>query len=287
MKKNTKAKNAINRRESIALLATGLFSLHDLNNFNYNAVSTTEKSLAKMNSTVKNNGVSMKTIGVIGGMGPQATLDLEMRIHKVAQQVLPPIQNSGYPPMIVEYYRHPPILLNENGQPVFPLQIDPRLLAVAKNLGKMADFLVLPTNGVHRFQNEIENASGRKLLSIIDVTMEEVKKRKWKKVGVLGLMTLEIFTRRLTELGIASETVSDELQKKMDKTIFRVMEGRDDENDRLIMLEAVSEVRNKKVDGIIPGCTEIPLLLGKDIDATDLVNPAQLLAEAAVQYALS
>jgi len=269
------------------LLATGLFSLHDLNNFNYNAVSTTEKSFAKMNSAIKNNGVAMKTIGVIGGMGPQATLDLEMRIHKVAQQVLPPIQNRGYPPMIVEYYRHPPILMNENGQPVFPLQIDPRLLVVAKNLGKMADFLVLPTNGVHRFQNEIENASGRRLLSIIDVTMEEVKKRKWKKVGVLGLMTLEIFTRRLTEMGIAFETVSDESQKKMDKTIFRVMEGRDDENDRLMMLEAVSEVRNKKVDGIIPGCTEIPLLLGKDMEAVDLINPAQLLAEAAVQYALS
>jgi hypothetical protein len=60
MKKNTKAENAINRRESIALLATGLFSLHDLNNFNYNAVSTTEKSLAKMNSAIKNNGVAMK-----------------------------------------------------------------------------------------------------------------------------------------------------------------------------------------------------------------------------------
>ncbi len=128
----------------------------------------------------------MKTIGIIGGLGPQATVDLEMRIHKVAQQVLPQLQNGGYPPMIVEYYRHPPILLSENNLPVFPLQIDPRLLAVAKNLGMMADFLVLPTNGVHRFQNEIENASGRTLLSMIDATMEEVKKRKWKRVGVLA-----------------------------------------------------------------------------------------------------
>ena len=99
-------------------------------------------------------------------MGPQATIDLEMRIHKVAQQILSPAQNGGYPPMIVEYYRHPPIVMSENGQPVFPLQIDPRLLVVAKNLGTKADFLLLPTNGVHRFQNEIENASGRTLLSM-------------------------------------------------------------------------------------------------------------------------
>ncbi len=286
MKKNTMKKNAISRRETIALLASGLFSMHDLNNFNYNTL-LSGKPLKKMKTVIRNNGTVMKTIGIIGGMGPQATVDLEMRIHKVAQQVLPPAQNGGYPPMVVEYYRHPPIMMSENGQPVFPLQIDPRLLAVAKHLGTMADFLVLPTNGVHRFQNEIENASGRTLLSMIEATMEEVKKRKWKKVGVLGLMTLEIYTRRLTEMGIAFETVNDELQKKIDKTIFRVMEGRDDENDRAIMLEAISELRSKKVDGIIPGCTEIPLLLGKEIDAIDLVNPAQLLAEAAVKYALS
>jgi aspartate racemase len=88
-------------------------------------------------------------------------------------------------------------------------------------------------------------------------------------------------------MDIPFEIVSDELQRKIDKTIFRVMEGRDDENDRAIMLEAITDLRNKKVDGIIPGCTEIPLLLGKEMDAADLVNPAQLLAEAAVKYALS
>jgi len=145
----------------------------------------------------------------------------------------------------------------------------------------------MPTNGVHRFQKEIENASGRAMLSIIDATMDEVKKRKWKRVGVLGLMTMEIYTRKLTEMGIAFETINDELQKKIDKTIFRVMEGRDDENDRALMLEALGQLRSKNVDGIIPGRTEIPLLLGKEMNADDLVNPAQLLAEAAVKYALS
>jgi hypothetical protein len=95
-------KNAISRRETIALLASGLFSLHDLNNFNYNTISTTRKSLKEMKNAIENNEGAMKTIGIIGGLGPQATVDLEMRIHKVAQQVLPQVQNGGYPPMIVE-----------------------------------------------------------------------------------------------------------------------------------------------------------------------------------------
>ncbi len=59
-------------------------------------------------------------------------------------------------------------------------------------------------------------------------------------------MTMEIYTRRLTEMGIAFETVNDELQKKIDKTVFRVMEGRDDDNDRAIISEAISELRIKK-----------------------------------------
>jgi len=122
MKKN----DTISRRDTIALLASGLFSLQDLNSFNYNTISTNKSSLKKMKNITKNNGAVMKTIGIIGGIGPQATIDLEMRIHKVAQQVLPQMQNGGYPPMIVEYSRHPPIVLGDDNIPVFPLQIDPR-----------------------------------------------------------------------------------------------------------------------------------------------------------------
>ena len=68
-----KNNNKINRRESIALLASGLFSLPDLNNFNYNTISKNRKSLKKMKHVTKNNGAVLKTIGIIGGIGPQAT----------------------------------------------------------------------------------------------------------------------------------------------------------------------------------------------------------------------
>jgi aspartate/glutamate racemase len=50
---------------------------------------------------------------------------------------------------------------------------------------------------------------------------------------------------------------------------------------------AVQELRAKRVDGIILGCTEIPLLLRDDAEAQDLLNPAQFLAEAAVRAAIS
>jgi hypothetical protein len=47
----------------------------------------------------------VKTIGVLGGFGPQTTMDFEARVHRVAQRLIPPHWNAGYPPMVVYYCR--------------------------------------------------------------------------------------------------------------------------------------------------------------------------------------
>jgi aspartate racemase len=64
------------------------------------------------------------------------------------------------------------------------------------------------------------------------------------------------------------------------------MEGRAEEDAGAVARQAVAALRATGVDGIILGCTEIPLLLGPEADAPDLINPAQLLAEAAVRRAM-
>ena len=66
-----------------------------------------------------------------------------------------------------------------------------------------------------------------------------------------------------------------------------MQEGRANTDDTLAVREAVIYLRNKQVDGIILGCTELPLLLPAYVDEPDLINPTQLLAEAAVRYALA
>ena len=109
-----------------------------------------------------------KTIGVLGGLGPQATMDFEAKVHRAAQRLIPSHQNSGYPPMVVYYYRHPPILLNADNSPKIPITPDPRILDVAKRIGIHADFLVVPSNGAHMLQGLIERSAGRMVLSMIE-----------------------------------------------------------------------------------------------------------------------
>lgn len=276
----------INRRDALALLgAIGISGMVRINGLgkNFKASKDGEKT---SDHDDKDKRAMMKTIGVLGGLGPQATMDFEARVHKSAQRLIPPRQNAGYPPMFVFYYRHPPVLLNEDFSPRFPVQPDPRLLEAAKRIGEAADFLVITSNGAHMIQEQIERAAGRKVLSMIEVTLEEIRRRKWKKVGVLGFGDPTVYTKPLGEMKIKYETIDGALLSRLDAAIMKVMEGRDDTESAATAHEAIKTLRARKVDGIILGCTEIPLLLGENSVETDLVNPSQLLAEAAVKYAI-
>jgi aspartate racemase len=227
----------------------------------------------------------VKSIGLIGGLGPQATLDLETRLHAVSQQLIPQRGNRGYPPLFTYYHRKPPVIVNDDDSPVFPIRLDPDLLEAVRWLGERCDFLVIGSNSVHLLQDDIERAANRRVLSMIDATLEEVKRRGWKKVGALGYIMpdVPVYTKRLQQMGLAFEVIDTEQQLALDTAIGAVNEGRllPDAARR-----AVETLRARGVDGIIPGCTEIPLLLGVEMDAPDLVNPAQLLAEAAIRHAL-
>jgi aspartate racemase len=232
----------------------------------------------------------MKTIGVLGGLGPQATMDFEDRVHRVAQRLIPQAANSGYPPMVVYYHRYPPFAIAEKFHPALPLQPDPHLAEVLVHLGKMVDFLVCTSNAPHEMREAIERIAQRPMLSIIDLTVEEIQKRGWRRVGVVGFGEPRVYKVPLKQLDIACETLPDEpggLRDRLDQAILRVMMGQTRPEDKALAVEAVAVLRTRGVDGVVLGCTEIPLLLGADAEGEDMVDPGQLLAEAAVRFAMS
>ena len=231
----------------------------------------------------------MKTIGVIGGLGPQATMDFENLIHKASEKLIPQHENQGYPPMITWYLRHPPMKFKD-GHPQIPLEPHPHLLEVARSLGSQADFLVIPSNTPHLFLREIEEAAGCEVLSIVDLVIGECRKRSAKRVGVLAIgFALEhgLYQGRLVKENMSCEVISLEIATKLDKSIFAVMEGKSSPSDVSVATAAIQFLRDKNVDSIILGCSEVPLLIQQEENLKDLINPIQLLAEAAVRYALT
>ncbi len=229
----------------------------------------------------------MKTIGVLGGLGPQATMDFEQRLHRVAQHIIPQKANTGYPPLVVIYVRHLPVVMDETGRPIMPLQIEPHLLEAAHKLGQLADFLVIPTNSVHMLAAALEVAAGKPILSMIEATVAEVMRRGWRRVGVLAFREPRVYVEPLEQRGIAWTSVSAELQAGLDDVPSVVGEGRADAKTTQAVRDAMAALRAQGVDGIVLGCTEFPLVLGAELDAPDLLNPAALLAEAAVRHAIA
>lgn len=83
------------------------------------------------------------------------------------------------------------------------------------------------------------------------------------------------------------EVLADDLQVPLDDVILAFQAGHAGFVAIAVVGSAVDALRGRRVDGIILGCTELPLLLGTKADGPDLINPAQLLADAAVRYAMT
>jgi aspartate racemase len=230
----------------------------------------------------------MQRIGVLGGISPQATMEFEARVHRVCQRLIPQDWNRGYPRLVVWYHRELPIQVDGDGRPLVPRRIEPGLLEGAAWLGKAADFIVIPCNSAHVGVRQIEAAAGRPVLSMVDVTLEEVARRGWRGIGVLGFGGAPaVYVDPLTETGARCVAIESPAQTRLDGAIRAVMEGRDGAGDHEAALAAVDTLRGQRVDGVVLGCTEIPLLLGPKSEGGDLINPAALLAEAAVRRALA
>lgn len=230
--------------------------------------------------------MNMKTIGVLGGLGPQATIDFEARVHAESQRLIPGHGNTGYPPMVVYYHRHPPVVTAADGTPVRPFQLDPRLLDAARRLGAWASFLVITSNGVHRLQADIEVAAGRPVLSMVDVTLDEVDRRGWRRVGLLTYIDPVVYQQPLEQRGLECEVLTQDQQTALDEVVPAFTAGQADPEASAVVRAAVETLRARGVDGVILGCTELPLLLGAEAEAPDLINPAELLAVAAVRHAI-
>ncbi|HSR57071.1 MAG TPA: aspartate/glutamate racemase family protein [Candidatus Binataceae bacterium] len=228
----------------------------------------------------------MKTVGVLGGLGPQATMQCEARVHEAAQRLIPQHVNSGYPPMCVYYFRGVPFVADAEGAPERPLRPCSAFLSAAAAVGRVADFLVIISNFLHLFETQIEAASGCEVLSMVDLALEQVAERRWQRVGVLGFGDPLVYTERLSAAGTATETITGDTRRKLDDAIVKVMEGKPDDQAVRAAEFALSELRERPVDGTILACTEIPILLSHPASDADLIDPLPLLAEATVRHAL-
>jgi aspartate/glutamate racemase len=125
--------------------------------------------------------------------------------------------------------------------------------------GSNADFLVITSNAPHIVLDEIERAAGCQVLSMIQTTLEEVGRRGWNKVGVLGFgdPKAPVYTEPLGQLDLAYETIDEGPQARLNEAVVQLWEGRETTDSTRAVRDAVAALRAKGVDGIIwvaPNC---------------------------------
>ncbi len=228
----------------------------------------------------------MKTIGILGGFGPDATIELERRILEESRRRIPPALNGGYPPVVTFHLRHPPVRHEHGAPPAGPLRIDDRVLEAARRLGALADLLIIGANAPHLFADEIAAAAGCEVVSMVDVVVEEIRRRPVAPVGLLGLGVPEAYVKRLDREGIATVVADPQARRDLDEGILRTLEGRTTDTHREAAREAVRSVRARGAQATVLGCTEIPILLATGAVAPDLIDPGPLVVRAAVARAI-
>jgi len=231
----------------------------------------------------------MKTLGILGGMGQWATIDIIQRILRYSATKMPQYGNRGYPPMIIQMINVSNIILNKDGSFVEPVKPAPELLEMAKFVGANADILIMTSNTPHIFTKEVQEAAGKPILSIVDVTVKEIRRRGDKKVGVMAVgptIRAKLYQKPLRRIGVEPVLLPEEMDHNLDENaIYMVQEGENAKDFTKPVTKAIEYFKKQNVDGVILGCTEIPLLLEDENDPI-IINSSQLLAEAALEAVL-
>jgi aspartate racemase len=224
-----------------------------------------------------------KVIGILGGMGPEATADLFRMIIRAT----PAEKDQDHIRVIIDSNPKIPdrtaAITDEGPSPL------PEMMKTAKNLQRAgADLIIIPCNTAHYYYEKLKKSVRIPVLNMVELTAQTVRKRfpNVKKIGFIG-------TTGTIMAGIYNRTLeceviypSQKLQDKVMEAIYdkikagRILEGKE------IIVKVATRLIQEGVEIILCGCTEVSLVLENVELPVPIVDPLQILAEAAVAEAL-
>lgn len=154
-----------------------------------------------------------------------------------------------------------------------------------------ADFFLLCANGAHRFAPAVVAQGALPFISIVDETAKQVQASGLRKVGLLGVrqtMAGTFYHDSLAARGIGVVTPSAHDQERLHDIIYgELVHNRITQASRAIFLQIISKLAAAGAQGVILGCTEIPLLITQDDVPMPVFNTTQIHCRAAHAHAFS
>ena len=230
----------------------------------------------------------MKTIGLLGGMRWESTLEYYRII------------NQGVKARLGGSHSAQCLLYSVDFAEIEALQhagdweaLTQAMIAAVKRLERGgADCLVICTNTMHRMADEVQAATPLPLLHIADATAAAVKAQGLGTVGLLGTrftMQGDFYRGRLEhqhgfQVLVPNQAGMDAVHRIIyNELVLGVIQ----EASRQVYLEVIADLAARGAQGVILGCTEIPLLVGQADVAIPVFDTTAIHAQAAVDWALT
>ena len=230
----------------------------------------------------------MKTIGMIGGMSWESSVEYYKLVNEGIHHVLGGVHSAKCVMVSVDFAEIEVLQTQARWEEATQMMVEAARQVEAAG----ADFLVICTNTMHMMADEVQAAIHIPLLHIADVAGREVVKRGIRTVGLLGTrftMQGDFYRGRLAEkFGLKVIIPSEEDQTVIHDVIYNeLVTGKIVEKSRAAYLQIIEKMAAQSAEGVILGCTEIGLLVKQSDCRLPLFDTTPLHAQAAVEFALS
>jgi aspartate racemase len=217
-------------------------------------------------------------LGVLGGMGPAATLDFLGKLQ-------------AYTPVEQEQ-DHLRVLVDIN--PQVPDRNTPGTLAgpvLAEMAGALrgagAQVLAMPCNTAHAYASLIQRASGLPLVDLIETGAQAAAASGAARAGVLGTKgALKLYREYLAAQAMGLVALPAEAQDEFMKLIYRIKLGDTGPEVKAAMKGLANQLVAEGAEVVIAGCTEAPLVIGPTDLRVEFLDPGDLLARRCVAVCL-
>lgn len=226
-----------------------------------------------------------RTVGVLGGMGPEATLDFFARVLAAT----PAERDQDHLHLLID---NRPQVPNRNdavaGSGPSPA---PLLAEMARGLEAAgAELLVMPCNAAHAFADAIRAAVRIPFLDMIEATTEVTLERvpDLDTVGVLaaaGALDASLYQDAFRRRGVQAVVPEGARRERFMGLLYAIKRGEKGPAVREAMAELAAELVADGAQAIVAGCTEVPLVLAASEVAVPLVSSTDVLVAATIAAA--
>jgi aspartate racemase len=226
-----------------------------------------------------------KRIGLIGGLSPESTV---LYYLTITRKYVERFGNYGYPEVII-YSVNLQNYHTWRSENRWDLIAQDLVLAAEKLKLAGADFCIIATNTMHKVYNEVQAGSTLPFIHILQPIVREIKNNSLRKVGLIGTkftMSEDFYKETLLQNGIDCIVPSSEEQEIIHEIIEKeLVQGIITADSREKYVNIIDKLVASGAEGVILGCTEIPLLISQHDCSVPVFDTGTLHAVEALDFA--